>query len=377
MQEHRTTRRGKSLAAIAGIWLAIALFFSLQNIVRYITRGWPVDWLWTVAFEFLYWTPWIFLTPFLLFMVRRFRLEPDSWRRTVWPHLGAAILVAVLQTGAADLLQYGALVLAGRPEEQVVRFGQSMRVGFPVLVLTAFWKYWVFVGVYYAFDYYRKYRERELRASKLESQLATAELQALKGQLHPHFLFNTLHSVSMLNLTDADQANRILVLLSDLLRGTLDSDRAQEVPLRSELDLVDRYLQIERIRLGDRLAVEYRVDESLLGAMVPSLILQPIVENAIRHGVSRRSSPGTVVIRGGRHGNALTLDVENDGPGLRADWLLQRDAGLGLRNCDARLAALYDSEGRIEVTAREGSGVRVRITIPLRFESQGERAAGG
>src|SRR6185436_7564987 len=199
-------------------------------------------------------------------------------------------------------------------------------------------------GVYVA-AYYARYRERELAASQLQGQLAHAQLQALRMQLNPHFLFNALNSISMLVRGGrSGEAVRMLAGLGDLLRGVLEEERPNEVPLREELDFLTRYLAIEQIR-ADRLQVRMEVAPELMEARVPTLILQPLVENAIRHGISRSSAAGLVEIGARRENGSLLLSVRDDGPGLSAG---DGREGVGLTNTRARLARMYgDAQGLV------------------------------
>lgn len=358
--------RLKRTLLFVGIWTLIALFFSAQNVVRLLVTGQPVSWLQAVGFEYLYWAPFILLTPFLLYMVRHFRLEPGRLQEHLWIHTAGALVFSLAQVLCFFTLEYVAALVLDFSAEGVDAIVANMRIAFWLLVLTAFWKYWVFVGVYYAFDYYRRYRERELRTSQLEAQLATSRLQALRMQLQPHFLFNALHSVSMLNLTDADAANRVLVKLSELLRVTLENTGSQEVPLETEIDLLDRYLEIESIRFQDRLNVHFLLGDDVQDVLVPNLILQPLVENAIRHGISKSSTAGTIEVRAQSRDGKLVLEVADDGPGLPAGWDPDRDSGLGLRNTRARLEHLYGPDYWLEFVEAPGGGLVVRLTIPLR-----------
>ncbi len=349
-----------------GIWTLAAVFWSAQNIVRDVVTGRPIRWLQAVGFEFLYWTPFALLTPFLLFMVRRFRLEPGLLRRNLSFHMAGAVVFAFAQTLIAFALQYATVVALKFPPESIDAMVANLRVAFWLVVITALWKYWVIIGLWYAFDYYRRYREREARASQLEARLATSQLQALKMQLQPHFLFNTLHSVSMLNLTDANAANRVLVKLSELLRITLDSNSSQEVPLEKEIDFLDRYLEIESIRFQDRLDVRFLFDDDVQDSLVPNLVLQPLVENAIRHGISKSSSASTIEVRARSSDGKLVLEVADDGPGLPAGWSADRDTGLGLTNTRERLERLYGEGQQLEFESAPGGGLTVRITLPFR-----------
>jgi signal transduction histidine kinase len=216
-------------------------------------------------------------------------------------------------------------------------------IGFDLLL------YWGTVGVVHAFAYHRKYRERELIASRLEAQLAQARLQVLRMQIHPHFLFNTLHAISALMHRDVAAAERMLVGLSDLLRSTIDLDGAQETSLREEVDFVSRYLEIMKMRFPDRLEVRMEIDAGSLDARVPAMVLQPLVENAIRHGVAPRASGGRIVIRAGVAGGMLQLEVADDGPGLAGSAAEALARGMGLANTRERLRQLYGERHRFEI----------------------------
>lgn len=350
-----------------GIWTAIGVFFVLQGIVRRLLWDLPMNWGWTVGYELLYWWVWAVLAPAALWLARREPVQAGQRLRTVVQHS----LFAIVLGGAHALLMHGLmLAIWGPPRDRqgaVITFDFYLTHELPIELFTGFYKYWLIVLIYWALLYQKKYRERELAAAQLESKLSQAQLQALKMQLHPHFLFNTLHAVSMLNFTDVDAANRMLVQLSDLLRITLENSGAQEVRLRQELDFLRRYLEIEQTRFQDRLTVEVEADPKLLDAQVPNLILQPLVENAIRHGLGRQAGSSRLSLRARRQENDLVLEVTDDGPGLPAGWDLQRDAGIGLSNTSARLAQLYGDRHRFELLNRDAGGLTVRITLPLSF----------
>jgi two-component system LytT family sensor kinase len=221
--------------------------------------------------------------------------------------------------------------------------------------------YWVIVLISHAAAYYQRYREGELRASQ-------AQLQALKMQLHPHFLFNALHSISALVHSDPDAADKMIARLGDFLRLTLDSAAAQEVSLRQELEFLNCYLDIERTRFRDRLTTEIHADPQVLDCVVPNLILQPIVENAIRHGVSQRAAHGHVEVRASRAGNALRLEVRDNGRGLPVGDEAGRGkqgGGVGLANTRARLQQLYGGAYRFELQNAPAGGAVVTLELPL------------
>jgi LytS/YehU family sensor histidine kinase len=197
----------------------------------------------------------------------------------------------------------------------------------------------------------------------LEKRLAEAKLQALQMQLNPHFLFNTLHSISALMHRDVEAADRMIVLLSDLLRRALDGTKEHEVPLAQELDLLDRYLEIERTRFGDRLSVEVDIAPETLTARVPNLILQPLVENAIKHGIERVAGPRKIQLQAQRRAGRLILAVSDDGAGLATGGAVRE--GIGLSNTRARLQELYGQDQQLALTARAGGGLTVTLELPF------------
>lgn len=210
-------------------------------------------------------------------------------------------------------------------------------------------------------------RERELAATRLAEQLAQANLQMLKMQLHPHFLFNTLNAISSLMHADADAADRMISRLSDLLRMALEKDDRPRARLKSELDFLRRYLDLEQIRFRDRLEVTIDVAPECASALVPRLILQPLVENAIRHGIAMRSAAGRLSIRAERRGDRMILDVADDGPGLPAGR--EPHLGVGLANTLARLEQLYGDDATLELVNAEEGGLIVHLELP--FEEPG------
>jgi LytS/YehU family sensor histidine kinase len=227
--------------------------------------------------------------------------------------------------------------------------------------------YGVVIGACYAFDYYRKYREREFIASRLETQLAQAQLDSLRMQLHPHFLFNTLNSIVGLVRDNKNAAAvTMLVGLSDLLRHALDHSERHEVELRDELNFIKLYLKIQEMRFSDRLEIEFDIDPATTKALVPNLILQPLAENALRHGIARSADAGLVGISSAIAGGHLRLSVYDNGAGLSDDWQIKSGTGIGLANTVARLQQLYDDNHQFDIRNRDGGGVEVVILMPMR-----------
>jgi LytS/YehU family sensor histidine kinase len=225
--------------------------------------------------------------------------------------------------------------------------------------------YWVSVSLASAWRLRRRAAERERKALELTASLSQAKLEALRLQLQPHFLFNTLNAIATLVHKDANAADEMITNLADLLRLVLAASQA-EVPLRSELELVDRYLAIEHVRLGERLRVERAIAPEALEAAVPPLMLQTLVENAVRHGIEPRRAPGTIAIRAERIGDRLRLIVGDDGVGLPAADARTERRGVGLANTGARLRELYGDVGRLALLAPPEGGARVEIELPWR-----------
>jgi LytS/YehU family sensor histidine kinase len=242
-------------------------------------------------------------------------------------------------------------------------------MGFALQCLMNAVVYFVIVAVYNAFAYYQMYHRQKSATSELQARLAEAELAALKMQLQPHFLFNTLNAISVLMTEDVEKANQMLVRLSELLRLTLESSGRQQVILKQELEFLECYLEIERIRFADRLQTHLDVEPAVLDALVPNLILQPLVENAIRHGIASRVQGGRLDVHARRRNGKLELEIRDNGPGALEDGTeSDPQGGIGLANCRARLAQLYGNEHRFEYGKSPEGGYSVVLTLPLRTE---------
>ena len=223
------------------------------------------------------------------------------------------------------------------------------------------------VGITHALFYYRESQQRALETAQLETRLVDAQLQALQSQLHPHFLFNTLHAISALMHRDVQAADRMLVQLGDLLRMTLDSVQHPEIRLNEEMDFLAKYLQIEQVRLGERLRVEFDIDEEVLDAVIPALILQPLVENAIKHGIAPHVRPGRVAVAARRDAEMLVMTVTDTGPGPGERALAALSTGIGVSNTRARLDHQFGARYRFEFQ-RHRDGFTVLVAIPFRDE---------
>jgi LytS/YehU family sensor histidine kinase len=273
-------------------------------------------------------------------------------------HLVAAVVIALARTGVMVVLGWYV------PWVGLRTFGPQ----FWGTSSGNFLFYALLLGIAHLVLYYRRYREREQAAEQLARGLTEARLQALKMQRQPHFLFNTLNAISALIPPDAKPARRMLARLGDLLRTTLEHEETQEVTLREELTFLEPYLEIEQARLEDRLTVVMKIAPETLDARVPHLILQPVVENAIRHGIAARIEPGTVEISSSRgpDGRFLQLEIRDDGRGVNRDAEVRTRRGVGLMNIRSRLEQLYGAEHRFKLENQAGGGVLVQITLPFR-----------
>lgn len=354
-----------ALAVLAGATV-LGVAVALQMYFAGLRAGREVTWIESLKV----WLPdyylWALLTPVILWLGRRFPVRRESWIRRVPLHLGFGVGITLVELLAS--VRIVASIVADAPPPS---YGSIW--GWYADVVARYWVwglmiYLAILAAGHAYDFYVRLQERELQASELETRLARSQLRALKMQLHPHFLFNTLHSIGVLvRKSEREAALEMLSGLADLLRHSFEQEDRQEVPLREELEFLERYLEIEQIRFRDRLRVSFSVDPALYDAAVPNFFLQPLVENAVRHAVAPSASRRVVEVRARRQGERLVVSVRDDGPGLSEGWTLDRDQGVGLRNVRERLEKLYGEEGRLAVERREGGGVVATARLPLRL----------
>jgi len=350
-------------ALAAGFWTLVGLFFSVQNYLIE-TRIEAMDA--TFADAVVNMLPntlvWAVLAPRVLKTARHLRVGRANWKTALPLQALIGCLVAFLHSLLAVTLFVWLVRAFGH------HLGWSKTL-YRHLILFYDWNlviYAAIAGIGSAVAYYRESREREGQALRLEARLAQARLHALKAQLHPHFLFNALNGIAELIHEDPDLAERMVLGLAALLRVLLEEATTQEIPLGRELDFIRSYLAIEQMRFQDRLAVEWRVDPTVLAVPVPSLVLQPLVENALRHAAAPRAGACRVVIEAAPEGSALRLCVSDDGRGFVRDARGSIPEGLGLSNTRSRLEQLYGPDGKLELTDAPGGGARVTVTIPRR-----------
>jgi two-component system LytT family sensor kinase len=302
------------------------------------------------------------LTPLVYWLARRHPLRPPIIARNLLAHVGGALLLCIGWATAGASLRW----LLGIGPTQITKTEQLASW----LLTTIPWgtfMYFTTLGCVHAFAYFVEVKEREAQTARLAAQVAEARLGALRMQLHPHFLFNSLNAITVLvRDRDTAAAGRMLELLSDVLRQVLRADRSHEVTLSDELRFLERYLAIEQVRFSDRLEVHFDVDDTLLDAAVPEFLLQPLVENALRHGIAQRPDAGLVEIAARRTGDSLVLSVADNGPGLDVAHH-ERGNGLGLANMRERLTTLYGSRARLDLRGRAGPGDGTLATVSIPF----------
>ena len=333
-------------------WTALGLFFASQSYLNYKYSGGRIFVAPLLKLNLEEWYMWGLLTPAIVLFARKFSFDRARWPLSLAVHSVAGFFVATIKWW-----------LDGVARAQLL--GMPGKISLIYRIHLNFLTYGVIVGATVGLDYYRRYQQGELRASQLAAQLAQAQLQTLRMQLHPHFLFNTLNAISTLVHRDPDAADRMIARLSDLLRISLEDIGVQEVPLQKELEFLERYLEIERIRFADRLSVQMEIAPETLSARTPYLILQPLVENAIRHGIAPRSRPGRVTVRAQRVNGMLILQVADDGPGLPQNSAKPFKDGVGIASTRARLGQLYGAAHRFDLKNAEAGGLVVTLAIPF------------
>jgi signal transduction histidine kinase len=344
------------------LWTSLGLFFSTQSYLLENASGRAVDFGDALRWTMPVWYAFGLLTPLIFWYDRR--LEPDlDFKRRILRHLPFALVWTLAYMTIRTVAQR---LLVG-PYISLTFSGIAMQFHY------AFLNYFLFGGVYAAYRYYRESREQQVRASALEARLSDARLDALRARLQPHFLFNALNTVSAYVERDPATSRRMLDHLSTLLRKMLDHGNRQLTPLADELGLLDHYLSIQKVRFGDQLTVNIDVDRAAQRALVPPLLLQPIVENAVRHGIARTAGAGRLDLVVWREDRHLNIRVIDNGPGV-VEAAAPEPEGYGLSITRERLATLYGADYRLSIDNAEDGGAVVAITLP--FQPTGDRADG-
>lgn len=349
------TRRQRyvELALIFAFWTLMASFAVGHVMLDHPERG-AAEWLGKLSHYYL----WAVLTPGIFWASRRFPVTRSNWLRRVLLHLGISVLVASFYGGVYHYVQGLLLHDPARRISLPLHWWQELQLGF----LGHLFEYLAILGAGIALDYYRKHRARQRQADQLQKQLSEARLEALRMQINPHFLFNALNTVSMLTERDPKAARRVTARLSKLLRYALDQSEEPEVSLERELQFLGDYLDIMQLRFEDRLDVRKDVTPDVLDAQVPTLLLQPLAENAIKHGIGRTKQRGRLTIRATRQGDTLEVSLHDDGPGL--DGAHGEGDGIGLKNTRARLHQLYGTAADLSLRKSPEGGTEATVTLP-------------
>ncbi len=349
-----------------GIWTIVGLSFGSRSYLQAQLNGTPVTFRETVPSYLIDFYIWGAASPLIFWLCRRFPIERGHLPSRFLFHLAAG-LIFVLVVTAVTIPTVWFLGLTNQALNPTLGDLYSRWMMSPFMLHQGFLAYWGTVVVAHAYEYYRQVQIGRMRAAELSSQLAQAQLAALKMQIHPHFLFNTLNSISALLHKDVEAADRMIARLSDFLRLTLKSSDVPVVTLRQEMEFLRTYLEIEKIRFQDRLVVDIDVEPAALDAHVPNLILQPLVENAVRHGVGRQTSIGHLQIHARRTGDTLVIKIEDNGPGFEVNRRSNIDGdkrnGIGLENTRARLKKFYDNFD-FEITDKTSGGAVVNMSVP-------------
>ncbi|MEO8573399.1 MAG: histidine kinase [Pyrinomonadaceae bacterium] len=348
---------------IWAVWTLFALFFASQFALQNQLSERPVPFWQILSWQLVSGYIWFGISPIILFLSRRFPFDEGKWKTSLPVHVISCVAIAFIQL----LMDSFVLTRLGYPpNRQFPSFFAAYKFFVLVNLHLSILIYMGVVGISSAYRYYQKYREQELQASQLEARLAQSRLQVLKMQLHPHFLFNTLNAISELIYKDPESADRMLTDLSDLLRLSFENLEVQEIPLKQELEFLEKYLEIEQMRFQDRLMVEMNIAPDTLDASVPNMILQPLVENAIKHGIAPRSSGGRIDINAVRSNGHLEISVRDDGLGVPFGDFENLHDGVGLTNTRRRLRHLYGDSHSFDLEKLETGGLGVNLVIPFK-----------
>ncbi len=356
---------------VAAIWFGVGLFDATQTVFVMRSEGMHHAWGLLFATQIVAWVPWAIATPMVLRLARRY--PPAQWRRlSTWSaHLAACLAIGLIFAAWNAALEkllnpYANVPDAGRFSTLLLSKFENGLLAFVIL-------YSFILAVSYVLDTRDRLARQETETARLNEQLSKAQLNALRRQIEPHFLFNTLNAIAGLVREQRNDAAVIMIAgLSDCLRRVIDNSNRQQIPLGEELEFVEKYLNIQKVRFEERLQLNIDVPTELYSAQVPSLILQPMVENAIKHGIAKRVQGGAIRIAGVRSNGTVTLSVYNDGPSLPSDWE-KSESGIGISNIRSRLRGLYGDDFEFTMKNQtlgaeangKTTGVEVSVSVPF------------
>jgi two-component sensor histidine kinase len=362
----RSPQSAVRIGAIFLVWTLLALLSVAQGAIVFAQRGLPIHWGVMTIRALADWYTCALFTPVFFWLARRFPIDREGWKLGIPVHFVATAICVVMK--------YSIYVPIARWLEGP-RF--TLRGMLASLFILETMIFWVVIAIVHAILFYRRWQDRERQARELYASLTEARLEALEGQLRPHFLFNTLNTISSLVHSAPDVADRMVVQLGELLRATLERSGAHEIPLAEELALLERYVGIMQVRFHDRLTIDLRIPLEARRALVPHFILQPLVENALEHGIARRAGAERIEVAATVRAEKLQLSVLDDGPGIgTADGSAPHDEGIGLRNTRLRLQQLYGANHTVWIGSGPNAGTLVSLELPLRFFPEPAPAAG-
>ncbi|HLN03473.1 MAG TPA: histidine kinase [Bryobacteraceae bacterium] len=354
-----------------GRWISAALLWSLLGLLFALPALSSPNWNRSLLASLSFWWAWGLVTPLIFWTDARLPFKENQLGMRVLAHFLASIALTLLDS----YVFFAMIALVRLGAWSSLEITQFLANAFNEGILWRWLVYWAIFGARQTFRYYEHYLASELRLERMERSLSQARLNALRMQLDPHFLFNALNTISSQVERDPRLARSMIEHLGDLLRLSLEVRDRQEIPLAEELAFLDHYVAIQKIRFGDNLRIETSVAPEVKYALVPCLIVQPLVENAIRHGISRRASGGVVTVTAERNMEHVEIRVTDDGAGLPPGWTLATSSGMGLSVTRERIVGLHpDGNSRFFVRPRNGGGTEVEISLPLRFA--GEPASG-
>lgn len=350
------------------IALGLIIVFVAKDYIRFIV--WKkydyFNWIDAISIPSVNYILWALLSPVVYNLMLLFPIKKGFSAKTGVYHFVFSIILAFIHEIISNMM-YITIILIIYPIENVQKFLLLRMNTIPAAIADRMIEYWIILGAFMAYYYFQQYKNREVELVVMENELSNAQLKALKNQLQPHFLFNSLNTVSALMSINVKDAQKVLAKLATLLRTMLDQDQKNFIPLQDELDYLKNYLFIEQTRFMDRLTVKYEIQPESLKAIVPNLILQPLVENAIKHGFSNQTENGTIFIKSYLKNDSLHMFVEDDGTGCdNCDSVLE-NAGIGLTNTYQRLSKIYKENFTFKLTSEKGNGFKVHIIIPLNY----------
>lgn len=365
MKEGSVRLSGRTYLYLSLFWIAFGLFTILSSYVYYIESNTPFDWITRFVSRMPSYIIWIIFIPFCYYLVSRFRIEtPSKLKNTLIISFAGIFIAAMHRILSMIIVEYLEGVLLNK-EIEIYNSLFAQKFALFAFMFDSYIMFWIIISILLSIEYYRKYNENRIKAADLEKQLARAEVSALKMQINPHFLFNTLHSISALTHKNPDEADRMICLLSDLLRISLDNTSRHFVSLNTELDFLELYLDIQKIRYKERLTVNISADQNTRNFEVPNLILQPIVENSIKHVLERNIEKCVININSFIEDTSVVIRIQDNGHGIDPS-IDPFSSGLGLSNIKNRLDQIYGTTYSLVCSSNNGNGFELTLKLPLK-----------